>query len=137
MLSAQLFDQLEYIARFIRKNDSPFGGIQVILSGDFFQLPPVDKGGQEKLFCFESNAWKIVVKMHIELQKVFRQSDAAFVSILNEIRLGRISANSLKQLQYCLKNNLENNEDGIQPTVLCIVFFRVLGWPFKILWNAW
>ena len=43
MLSADIFDKLEYIARKLRKSKNPFGGLQVILTGDFFQLPPVSK----------------------------------------------------------------------------------------------
>jgi ATP-dependent DNA helicase PIF1 len=50
MLSGEIFDKLEYIARKVRKNNQPFGGLQVILTGDFFQLPPV----KSKKFCFEA-----------------------------------------------------------------------------------
>jgi ATP-dependent DNA helicase PIF1 len=50
MLYGKLFDKLEYVARKIRNNLWPFGGIQLVLVGDFFQLPPVNS----KQLCFES-----------------------------------------------------------------------------------
>ena len=53
MVDGQLFDQLEYVARAIRGNQKPFGGIQLILTGDFFQLPPVTASGKKTRFCFE------------------------------------------------------------------------------------
>ena len=57
MLTPELFEKLDFIGRKVRKIDLPFGGIQIILSGDFFQLPPVNKQEMKKdsrVFCFES-----------------------------------------------------------------------------------
>ena len=53
MIDAEYFDKLEAVARTVRKNDLPFGGIQVILCGDFLQLPPVAKQTETKKFCFQ------------------------------------------------------------------------------------
>lgn len=53
MLDGELFDKLEVIARKIRRNDRPFGGIQLVLTGDFCQLPPV---GKSPHYCFEANS---------------------------------------------------------------------------------
>lgn len=53
MVDGQFFDQLEYVARAVRGNEKPFGGIQLILTGDFFQLPPVTASGKKTQFCFE------------------------------------------------------------------------------------
>ena len=53
MIDAEYFDKLEAVARTVRKNDLPFGGIQVILCGDFLQLPPVAKENETKKFCFQ------------------------------------------------------------------------------------
>jgi len=50
MLDGVIFDKLEYIARQIRGSNRPFGGLKIILTGDFFQLPPV----KSKTFCFEA-----------------------------------------------------------------------------------
>jgi hypothetical protein len=73
MISAELMDLIENLARFVRNDRRPWGGIQVVLVGDFFQLPPVEKV-RDPQFCFESNAWKSINKC-IQLQKVFRQLD--------------------------------------------------------------
>lgn len=75
MLDGDLFDKLAHIAaRFRRKPDKPFGGIQLIMTGDFFQLPPVTKGGMPR-FAFEANSWKTCIDMTVNLTKVFRQKD--------------------------------------------------------------
>ncbi|CAI4047679.1 DNA helicase PIF1 SKDI_13G0780 [Saccharomyces kudriavzevii IFO 1802] len=92
MLDAELLDKLDFIARKIRKNHQPFGGIQLIFCGDFFQLPPVSKDpNRPTKFAFESKAWKEGIKMTIMLQKVFRQrGDVKFIDMLNRMRLGNI-----------------------------------------------
>jgi ATP-dependent DNA helicase PIF1 len=56
MLEGELFDKLESMARRIRRNNKPFGGIQLILVGDFCQLPPVNKINQPALYCFEARS---------------------------------------------------------------------------------
>ena len=54
MVDSVFFETLDFVGRSVRNNDLPFGGIQLIVSGDFFQLPPVSKYGQEKRkFCFQ------------------------------------------------------------------------------------
>ena len=93
MMSLKLFDVLNYIGKAVRNNYKPFGGIQVIFSGDFYQLPPV--GNREDpdttRFCFESEQWNSVFRYQIQLKKIFRQqSDDTYVSILNQIREGSI-----------------------------------------------
>ena len=91
MLDADLFDKIEHIARKLKRKDlRPFGGIQLLLVGDFLQLPPVSKGGNPK-FCFEAKKWSKCVNLHVELKEVFRQSDKAFVSALNSIRWGKVT----------------------------------------------
>lgn len=75
MVDGDLFDKLAHIAkRFRRKEGTPFGGIQLIMTGDFFQLPPVTKNGQPK-FAFEAAAWKECIDVTVNLTKVFRQKD--------------------------------------------------------------
>ena len=76
MVDGDLFDKLAHIAkRFKRKPDKPFGGIQLIMTGDFFQLPPVTKMGQPK-FAFEAPAWRECIDLTVNLTKVFRQRDS-------------------------------------------------------------
>jgi ATP-dependent DNA helicase PIF1 len=98
MLSLKLFDQLNDIGKAIRGNLKPFGGIQLIFSGDFFQLPPVgDKDEPDtQRFCFESDDWNSVFhrECQIELIKIFRQTDEVYASILNQIREGKIKRKS-------------------------------------------
>ena len=94
MLSLKLFNVLNEIGKVIRGNQKPFGGIQVIFSGDFFQLPPVgDKEEPDtQRFCFESDDWNGVFHRdnQIQLKKIFRQTDDTYAAILNQIREGII-----------------------------------------------
>jgi ATP-dependent DNA helicase PIF1 len=98
MLSLKLFNMLNDIGKVIRGNQKPFGGIQLIFSGDFYQLPPV--GDQlepdTQRFCFESDDWNSVFHRdcQIELKKIFRQTDEIYSTILNQIREGRIKRRS-------------------------------------------
>jgi len=91
MLSLSLFNKLNAIGKAIRNNPKPFGGIQLIFSGDFYQLPPVgDKNDPEtQQFCFESDEWSTFCP--IELVKVFRQTDKVYSTLLNQIREGKIT----------------------------------------------
>jgi len=102
MLSKKLFTVLEFIARKIRNNASPFGGIQIVFLGDFFQLPPVgDPMDPDTMdFCFESPAWSRVfpIHNHIELTKIYRQNDTSYQQILNEVRRGELSTDSCDAL---------------------------------------
>lgn len=76
MVDGDFFDKLNYIGRTIRKRQAPFGEIQVILTGDFFQLPPVTKGGAIPNFVFEAESWDETIGEHLyNLEKVFRQKD--------------------------------------------------------------
>jgi ATP-dependent DNA helicase PIF1 len=102
MLSLKLFNLLNDIGKIMRNNYSkPFGGIQLIFSGDFFQLPPV--GNIEDIdtqrFCFESDDWNSTFHYdcQIQLVKIFRQKDQIYSTILNQIREGKIKK---KQMNY-------------------------------------
>ena len=78
MVDGELFDKLEGIARAIRNNGRPFGGIQLVITGDFFQLPPVpDFGskGREVKFAFDAGTWSTSIHHTIGLTEVFRQKD--------------------------------------------------------------
>jgi len=97
MMDVDLFEKLDEIGRVVRKNPKPFGGIQIIFVGDFFQLPPVDKGNPK--FIFESDLWSKIRFKVIELTQVIRQKDPAFHKILDEARFGAMSAESLEVLK--------------------------------------
>lgn len=104
MLSLHLFDALNQIGQNIRGNRRPFGGIQLIFSGDFFQLPPI--GDKERpdtqRFCFESELWNTVFPVgsgcQIQLIQIFRQTDDIYSSLLNQIRRGKMKRKSVELL---------------------------------------
>lgn len=103
MLSEKLFTALEYLARMIRGSDQPFGGIQLVCLGDFFQLPPVGDEQEPSTmnFAFESPAWNRVFSMdnHVELVTIYRQNDAMYKQILHEVRHATLSEESRRQLE--------------------------------------
>lgn len=113
MLNPDLFDKLEQIAREIRGNSYPFGGIQLVLSGDFCQLPCV---GTQK-FCFEAKTWNQCINETIYLTKILRQTDEIFQNCLSNIRIGNITEDVVKILSSRVGQKLEN-EHGIKPTML-------------------
>ncbi|XP_055613049.1 ATP-dependent DNA helicase PIF1 [Uranotaenia lowii] len=131
MVDGDYFEKIEAVARYIRKNDKPFGGIQLILCGDFFQLPPVIK--QDRIprgalsqdsdptdavrFCFQTPAWKECIQNSFELTVVHRQKDPEFVSILNSIRIGRVTQEIRDRLGATSKQRIE--VEGILATQLC------------------
>lgn len=87
MIDAKLFDMLDTVFQTIRNKRLPFGGVQLVLFGDFLQLPPVSKSGWSG-FAFESRAWGSARIETRVLRKVWRQADQVFVDILNELRIG-------------------------------------------------
>ncbi|MFA6393618.1 MAG: PIF1 family DEAD/DEAH box helicase [Patescibacteria group bacterium] len=96
MLDADRLNLTDEICKAIKNPFLPFGGIQIVLSGDFFQLPPVEKGAK---FAYESLAWKEAKVKVCYLDEQFRQDDATFTDLLNKIRsnsAGTDEMNSLK-----------------------------------------
>jgi ATP-dependent DNA helicase PIF1 len=83
MVDGDLFDKLEGIARIIRNNGLPFGGIQLVITGDFFQLPPVpdyDSKDRGAKFAFDATTWPTAIHHTIGLTEVFRQKDPGTLS---------------------------------------------------------
>ncbi|XP_046969470.1 ATP-dependent DNA helicase PIF1 [Vanessa cardui] len=118
MVDGMYFEKLEAVARHVRKNDKPFGGIQLILCGDFLQLPPVvDKEKSAKRFCFQTSCWEKCVELCFELKEVHRQTDQEFISILNSIRIGRVTKEINERLLQTASQKIES--DGILATRLC------------------
>jgi ATP-dependent DNA helicase PIF1 len=144
MVSGNFFDLLEeQVAkcRYQMNNYKykPFGGIQLIVCGDFFQIPPVIKDDtnvrtKSRLdmietrnddliytnsgYCFEANTWHLCFppSSHFELTEVFRQRDQAFIDLLNQARIGQMSPADLKRLSQ--SRHTLSVTDGIQPTQL-------------------
>ena len=105
MLSYKLFNLLNQIGKILRNNTQAFGGIQIIFSGDFFQLPPVGNADDPDSvrFCFESEEWNVVFQKdnQVQLKQIFRQTDQIYANILNQIRNGKIKRKSFELLsQY-------------------------------------
>lgn len=130
MMSKKIFELCEKIARTIRKNENPFGGIQVIFTGDFFQLPPVGDEKEEDTakFAFESEKWFQVFPMtnNIQLTHIFRQTDQEYIKILLEIRRGEISEEGKELLQKYVKRPFDKSEhNGAVPTKLFPVKSKV------------
>lgn len=111
MLSPDLFDKLEAIARAVRSDNRPFGGIQLILSGDYTQLPVVG----EDNFCFEAETWNKCIDKTVYLKTNVRQTDLEFQNCLSEVRLGKLSRESKDFLKSCCGKKL-TNDLGIKPT---------------------
>ena len=99
MVDGDLFDKLEQIARNIRNNGHPFGGIQLVITGDFFQLPPVPEKNAIAKFAFDAATWNTCIEHTILLTHVFRQKDPAFANMLNEIRLGKLAPATIASFQ--------------------------------------
>jgi len=98
MLSPQMFDSIERLSRAMKSSEKPFGGMQIILSGDFFQLPPIVRGNDSIQFINTSAAWKNMNVRVCYLNEQFRQKDLILENILQEIRRGEISETSRKIL---------------------------------------
>lgn len=113
MINNELFKKLDIIGQNIRNDRNPFGGIQIILSGDFLQLPPVKSNN----FCFETFTWDITIEEKIYLDKIIRQDNIEFQNVLNKIRVGKVDDEVKNMLNQCLNRKLDNN-DGIIPTLL-------------------
>lgn len=93
MLKSDVFDYINKVLQMVMENSLPFGGIRVIVIGDFFQLPPVikDRKIESKDFCFNSKTWKDLNFYPIVLKEVKRQTDKKFIDLLNNIRKGNLS----------------------------------------------
>lgn len=110
MMNAELLSKVSNVLSIIRNNPSPFGGVQVILIGDFYQLPPVQ--GE---FCFKSDIWNQMNFSIHQLTKIYRQSDTQFLDILYRAREGKMTDEDMETLQKCNGNNFPKT---IQPTRL-------------------
>lgn len=117
MLSAGLFDILDQTLRAVRENDKAMGGLQILLFGDFLQLPPVSKFGEEEQnFCFAAKCWPELNLKNFFLKEIFRQNDKKFIKILNNLRFGSLDEDDIEHLESRLKANDSNL--AIKPTIL-------------------
>jgi len=130
MMSRKIFDTLDTVARVVRNNPNPFGGLQVVFCGDFYQLPPVPTANEPETgdFCFESNRWISIFNLenHIELKTIFRQTDTKYIEILSQIRTGELSTDNADILRKYVKRTYEPEQhNGAALTKLFPVRSRV------------
>lgn len=114
MLHHFRLDLINRVLKHVRRSNEPFGGLQVILCGDFFQLPPVSRMGEpEASFVYNSQAWKEGGFVVCYLHENFRQGDDPILNILNEIRTGEVSDESREQLRSRHISNIDRAEQGL------------------------
>ena len=123
MMSVKILEVLDAIAKAARCNNAPFGGIQVVFAGDFYQLPPVGNTGDasSEQFCFESALWPSIFphKNNIELKTIFRQADPVYKEILLQIRTSTLTSENQKILEKYVKREFKKEEhNGCVPTKL-------------------
>ncbi len=113
MMGASLFDKCNKIMKKVRMNDKPFGGIQLLLSGDFLQLPPVNDG-----WVFESQCWSELNLQIFNLVIPKRYDDVVFHGLLSRIRIGEQTLQDMEILKTRMSSieAFENSE--IKPTLL-------------------
>lgn len=98
MLSGDVLSMVDAVLREVRRSETAFGGLQVILVGDFFQLPPVSKGSRTATFAFESHAWKSLNPIILYLSEQHRQEDPKFCMLLSNIRSGSFDESDLSRI---------------------------------------
>jgi ATP-dependent DNA helicase PIF1 len=120
MMSCKIFDILDDIGRACRKMPLvPFGGLQVVFLGDFYQLPPIVDDGEEAQFAFESRRFKTTFPVMVHLSTIFRQTDPVYKSILMQIRVGRLTSESARILQSRVGRTFDAAaHHGVVPTKL-------------------
>ncbi|KND51859.1 MAG: ATP-dependent DNA helicase PIF1 [Parcubacteria bacterium C7867-001] len=109
MLSAGALSMVDAVLKEVRQNDRPFGGLQILLVGDFFQLPPISKNG-EASFAFESAAWRELNPLICYLSEQHRQEDEKLLELLAAIREGRADHTHVSLL---MTREDSEPEDGI------------------------
>lgn len=112
MLHRIQLDLVNQVLQFFQNNTEPFGGIQVVFCGDFFQLPPIGKQGETSRdkFAFMSIAWAQAKLEVCYLTEQFRQADNELNNVLNQIRTGKLSSTSFQYLKAAENNQLAIEE---------------------------
>lgn len=120
MLHHFRFDLLNRLAQAFKRNDKPFGGMQVVLCGDFFQLPPVARFGEPAaLFAYQSKIWNAMNLKICYLDEQHRQNDDQFLNLLNTIRANEVDEGTLEYLKDRFNQEIDPDIFGdIIPTKL-------------------
>ncbi|HEY9116888.1 MAG TPA: AAA family ATPase, partial [Roseivirga sp.] len=119
MLRADLLDCIDHMLRYLRKRkDLPFGGAQILFIGDLLQLPPVVKEDEWNFlktyypssYFFEAKALKEQPLIHVELDKIYRQTDDHFINILNRFRENTQTLQDIDFLNQYYQEDIGNHE---------------------------
>jgi ATP-dependent DNA helicase PIF1 len=117
MVDPHIFEMMDYVLQMARRDFRPFGGIQLILVGDFFQLPSPDRKMVQK-YVFQSKVfWDVMEEMH-DMHEMWRQKDPVFVSLLHRVRKGEQTQDDIDLLHSRIGIELECEKEGIKPTQL-------------------
>lgn len=118
MLRADLLDKIDDALRHYRRDNRPFGGVQMVLMGDVLQLPPIDskeleplKGHYEGLYFFNSKVYQQADFVSIEFTKVYRQQDKVFLKLLNHVREKKVTLNEINLLNSRVFENFEPGDN--------------------------
>lgn len=115
MLRSDLLDAMDFMLQSVRKQNQPFGGVQVLFIGDLLQLPPVIRDDEWRVlrnyysgkFFFHAHVVQQNPPLYIELSKIFRQTDDRFISVLNNLRNNTITQNDISILNEFVKPDFD------------------------------
>lgn len=115
MLRADLLDAMDYMMQTVRRKSSPFGGVQVLFIGDLLQLPPIIRDEEWRTlrsyykgkFFFHAHVIQQYPPLYIELDKIYRQTDDRFISVLNNLRNNEITPADIQSLNEFVKPNFD------------------------------
>lgn len=121
MLRADLLDAMDWTLRNVRRSNAPFGGLQVLFIGDLLQLPPVVKQEEWQvlrqyysgIFFFHAQVLQEAMPLYIELTTIYRQQDASFIEVLNNLRNNQITDADVQMLNRYVRPDFEASQhDG-------------------------
>lgn len=114
MIDGNMLDMVNVICKTIRESGEPFGGLQLVCVGDFFQLPPITKIGESMRYGFESRAWNEAKPLVCYISEQYRQEDEVLLELLKAIRRNQIEEEHYTLLQ----EQTEIVYEHIEPTRL-------------------
>jgi hypothetical protein len=125
MVRCDLLDMIDAILRTVRNSQAPFGGLQLLLIGDLYQLPPVAKREDWAFlsrvypspYFFDAQVVRRYPLLQIELVQVFRQTEPEFIKILNDIRNNQIDASGLELLNQRYQPDFKPTEE-LNPIII-------------------